>query len=78
MLFGPLSILAEYLIARTHHRPLGAATFATAAVLLWIFAETTSRRVLDPSFCNVRARNRKIAWGVSSAFTSVVLIRGFL
>lgn len=78
MLFGPLSILAEILIARTHHRPLGAATFASVAILLWIFAETTSRRLLDPTFCTVRARNRKVVWGISSVLTSVVLIRVFL
>jgi hypothetical protein len=78
MLFGPLSIFAEVLIARTHHRPLGAATFASVTVLLWIFAETTSRRLLDPAYCTVRARNRKIVWGISSVLTSVVLIRAFL
>ncbi len=48
-LLGPLSILAplallgEWLIAHTHHRPLGAATFATFAVLVWMAFELTSR-----------------------------------
>lgn len=75
MLFGPLSILAELLITRTHHRPLGAATFASAAVLLWILAEISSRRLSDPS---CPAKSRKVAWGLSSALATAVLIRGFL
>jgi hypothetical protein len=31
----PLSLFGELLLRRTHHRPLGAATFASAAVLLF-------------------------------------------
>lgn len=45
LLLLPLSLLGELLIARTHHRPLGAATFATAAVLLWVGMEFVSRRM---------------------------------
>lgn len=29
----PLSLLAEWLVSSTHHRPLGAATFGSAVVL---------------------------------------------
>jgi len=36
VLFGPVAWLAELLIEKTHHRPLGAATFASCAVLLWV------------------------------------------
>lgn len=78
MLFAPLSLLAELLISRTHHRPLGAAVFATVAVTAWILAEVMSRRSLDPGACRVRARNRKIAWFASGFFTLVVLGRVFL
>ncbi len=78
MLFAPLALIAELLIARTHHRPLGAAVFATAAILLWIFAEVTSRRLLDASACSVRAKNRKWMWVLSSTLTAVVLFRGIL
>jgi len=78
MLFAPLSLVAEILISRTHHRPLGAAVFATLAVVAWIFAEVTSRRSLDSGVCPVRARNRKIAWYTSGFFSLLVLGRGFL
>lgn len=35
-LLGPLSVLAELLIVKTHHRPLGAATYASIALLSWM------------------------------------------
>lgn len=35
-LLGPLSILGEVIILKTHHRPLGAATYASFALLSWI------------------------------------------
>ncbi len=78
MLFAPLALVAEFLIARTHHRPLGAAVFSTLAVVAWILAEVTSRRSLDPGAGQVRARNRKMAWFTSGFFSLLVLGRGFL
>lgn len=78
MLFAPLSLLAEFLVTRTHHRPLGAATFASVALLLWIFAEVTSRRHLDPAVGSASARSRKIAWGICGAMNALVLVRLFL
>jgi hypothetical protein len=78
MLLGPLSLLAELLIERTHHRPLGAATFATCAVLLWGLAELTSRRLLDPTVCASRAQARRVAWIVSATFSVAIVVRAVL
>lgn len=78
LLFAPLSLFGEFLITRTHHRPLGAATWASAAILLWIFAEVTSRLHLDGTSGGAQARNRKIAWGLCGVVNSVVLVRVFL
>ena len=78
LLFWPLALLAEVLIRYTHHRPLGAATFATLAVLLWILAEVTSRRLLDPKVCARRAQGRKVVWVMSGALSLIVFIRGFV
>jgi hypothetical protein len=45
----PLALFGELLVRRTHHRPLGAATFASAAVLglalTWWFTSHLSGRV---------------------------------
>lgn len=65
MLVGPLTLIAELLILKTHHRPLGAATFAVLSVISWGVAEVVSRRVLNPTISEARARARQIAWGLS-------------
>lgn len=36
VLLAPLTLLGEWLITHTHHRPLGAATFASCAIILWL------------------------------------------
>ena len=77
-LFAPLSIMAELLITRTHHRPLGAATFASVAVLLWIFTEASLRRFLDPNLAGDRSRRGKVALGIGTALTAAVLVRAVL
>lgn len=43
---APLALFAELLIEKTHHRPLGAVTFASFALVAWFFAEFVSRRIL--------------------------------
>lgn len=75
LLVAPLSVLGELLIAHTNHRPLGAATFATIAAVLWAFAEILSRRVLSPEISARRVRARKAVWIVSLCACTLVLIR---
>ena len=75
LLFGPLALFAEALILKTHHRPLGAATFAVIAVGLWVLAEIVTRRFLDPTVCARRATARKAAWVLSGIFSCGVLLR---
>lgn len=75
LLVAPLSLLGELLIAHTNHRPLGAATFATIATVLWAFAEIVSRRVLSAEVSARRAYARKAVWIVSLCACVLVLIR---
>jgi heme A synthase len=42
-LFGPATLLGQQLIDKTHHRPLGAATFASLVVLMWLLFEGLTR-----------------------------------
>jgi len=42
-LFGPATLLGQQLIEKTHHRPLGAATFASLVVLMWVLFEGLTR-----------------------------------
>ncbi|MCH2108337.1 MAG: hypothetical protein MK135_03340 [Polyangiaceae bacterium] len=73
-LFAPLSLFAEVLIRKTHHRPLGAMTFALVAVLSWVGAELLSRRgasVVSPA----RARFRSLLWLIGGATSLLVLFR---
>lgn len=78
MLIAPLSLLGELIITHTNHRPLGAATFATIAIVLWAFVEFVSRRLLDSTVCSRRARARNWMWGVSIAMGSLVVFRALV
>lgn len=60
MAAAPLALFGELLIQRTHHRPLGAVTFATFALLAWLVAEFVSRRILCP----------EAQWGAGGADTT--------
>lgn len=78
LILPPLAILGELLIERTHHRPLGAATFATIAVILWMLAEIVSRRLLNGELSPSRGHARRIAWGVSLSLNTVILLRSLV
>jgi hypothetical protein len=73
-----LAMVGELLIERTHHRPLGAATFATVAVVVWLGAESLSRHTLDRSLGSARVKARRILWGVSLLLCMGVVLRSFL
>ncbi len=75
LLVAPLSIFGEILLLKTHHRPLGAATFATVATLMWAASEIVSRRVLSPDASPRRAAARKWAWWISLSASCLVLLR---
>jgi hypothetical protein len=78
VLFGPLSLLAETLMVRTHHRPLGAATFATVLVLMWAAVDMLASRQLDPHRGAIQVKMRKFTWVSGGLFSVIVLCRGFL
>ncbi len=63
--FGPLSLLAERLVGSTHHRPLGAVTFASFALVLWVILELYVRHGLsaENSLATLAARERPRAGG---------------
>jgi len=76
LLFAPLSLLGEVILARTNHRPLGAVTFATVALLAWPFAELVTRRLFDAEVNGARAR--KWMWGVSCTLAAIVVGRALI
>lgn len=78
LLFGPASLVAEALIERTHHRPLGAATFASLLILLWVMVEIFTKHQLGTTLSAGRSRARKYAWVVGGLLSVIVLCRGFL
>jgi hypothetical protein len=78
VLVGPLALLAEALIRFTHHRPLGAATFACGAALAWMVLEVFSRRVLDTTIHPERKGARRIIGIGGAALSAAVLLRALL
>ena len=75
LILAPLSLFGEWLIMHTHHRPLGAATFSSAAVLLWGLSEVVSRRLLNPQVCAKRARARSMVWAICLLLNGGLLVR---
>jgi hypothetical protein len=73
-----LAVSGELLIERTHHRPLGAATFATMAVIVWLTAESLSCHTLDRTLSAERLQARRVIWGLSLLLSVGVLLRSFL
>ena len=69
VLLAPLTILGEWLIAHTHHRPLGAATFASATIVLWVAFEVGSRLL----FARRRERPDQVR-RMKNAILSVALV----
>lgn len=77
MTLPALAWLGEVLIKSTHHRPLGAATFATLAVVMWVMMEILSRYALNSGLGTSRVQLRRICWGLSLILCSFVLLRSF-
>lgn len=68
LLLGPVMRLGELLIEKTHHRPLGGATFATVVVCGWVVVEFYNKTALHPRRSERRSW-RKAAWGIGAAST---------
>lgn len=77
LLFPVLSLFGELLIDKTHHRPLGAATFASVALLGWFCAEVFTRRALYPGNA-LRAKARKWSWRVGLTLCALLLVRALV
>ena len=45
--FAPLVLVGEWIVSHTHHRPLGAVTFAAFALGLWVALELFVRQGLS-------------------------------
>jgi hypothetical protein len=73
--FGPLSLLGEWLSRSTHHRPLGAVTFAVIAVLVMALVALCSWRALG----NLRVQKALFGAAALSALLALGLfVRGGL
>lgn len=72
---GPLSLLGSLLHAKTHHRPLGAATYAGLSAfvvaLAWAFASRAHQSLRTPDVS--RQRYGKVLLGLGSAFSLACL-----
>jgi hypothetical protein len=80
--FAPLALLAELLLRRTHHRPLGAVTFAVASLVLWLGLTLLERRVLAPSAeprpsVGVSRARAVLAW-LGAASAALVVLRALV
>lgn len=66
----PLSLFGELLLRRTHHRPLGAATFASAAVLLFALTCWSTARL-----SGLARSGRRVVWVLAAVGLVVVIGR---
>jgi hypothetical protein len=89
LLAWPLAWLAEALVTRTHHRPLGAATFASFCVVAFLLTAllparlraANSRRLVGrvpvehaPSG---KAPAERVLWALGAASLIATAVRGF-
>jgi hypothetical protein len=85
----PLALLAEFLVKHTHHRPLGAVVFATAALSLYVLLEIFVRLALSSdarlsSLTNIatgsrlRSWARRICWTLGLGLSTLTVIRALL
>lgn len=77
LLLPALTLFGEILIAKTHHRPLAAATFASIAVVTWFCMEVFTRRALHPGV-QQRALARKWAWRLGLGVDAALFLWAFL
>lgn len=68
----PTAIFGVGIISTTHHRALGAVTFAVAAVVLWAFAMAISARLGHPSSDSGKAWLLYV--GVATSLGSLMLV----
>lgn len=71
---APLALFARILIVATHHRPLGAATFAVMAAILISGAVAVTARLLDWSAQRSSTRRVPLALGVLALLAGAVLL----
>lgn len=77
MLTLPLGLLAEVLVLRTHHRPLGAATLASVAVIAFVLGSLLVFRVRT-RWASGSVRSAGLLWALGVASLAGTLVRAYL
>lgn len=72
----PLTLLGEWLVTHTHHRPLGAATFTTFAVVSLASGSLLAARFLGPTRTSrlTGAPLLGLAFGLASTIATLVRV----
>lgn len=80
LLFGPLTLLGQWLIQHTHHRPLGAATFASCTILAWMAVEVVTRILFSGRRLRPAEVQRTKRWlvGIGLLTSLFVFARAFI
>jgi len=73
LLTGPLALVGELLVSRTHHRPLGAATFASLALLGLVLVSALAFQ--GRALSGARSSWQALAWALGAASVLCALIR---
>lgn len=89
LLAWPLAWLAEALVTRTHHRPLGAATFASLAVVAFLLTAFLPARLRAANSRRLAGRapvehaptknapGERVLWALGAASLIATAVRGF-
>jgi len=81
LLFLPLALFAEVLVQRTHHRPLGAATYSSVAVLAFLVCSGVVAWLLaaSPAFrlrlVRLRLVRLRLAWALGGVGFLIAMSR---
>jgi TRAP-type uncharacterized transport system fused permease subunit len=70
LLFLPLVLFAEVLLQRTHHRPLGAATYSSVAVIAFLLCSAAIAQLSTP-----RPARLRLAWALGGVGFLIAMSR---
>jgi hypothetical protein len=73
LLILPLALFGEVLVRRTHHRPLGAATYASVTVLAFLLCWMLVARL--PGASSPAAIGRRLTWALGGVGFLIAMSR---
>jgi len=79
LLFFPLALFAEVLVVRTHHRPLGAATYSSVVVIAFLLCSAAIAQLSTPRPTGPRFRlhlvRAQLAWALGGVGFLIAMSR---